>query len=75
MIGGSTPDFDYVCNEAAKGVSAVALKTGVPTVFGILTVDTIEQAIERAGTKPQATRAGEQAAAIEMANLTRALKN
>ena len=51
VIRGSTPHFDYVCNEAAKGVSAVALKTGVPTVFGVLTVDTIEQAIERAGTK------------------------
>ncbi|WP_128894482.1 6,7-dimethyl-8-ribityllumazine synthase [Longirhabdus pacifica] len=70
VIRGSTPHFDYVCNEAAKGVSAIALKTGVPTVFGVLTVDTIEQAIERAGTK--AGNKGWEAAvtAIEMANLS-----
>ncbi|MFD2611962.1 6,7-dimethyl-8-ribityllumazine synthase [Paenibacillus gansuensis] len=74
VIRGSTPHFDYVCNEAAKGVSAVALKTGVPTIFGVLTVDSIEQAIERAGTK--AGNKGWEAAttAIEMANLTKALK-
>ncbi|MBW7458274.1 6,7-dimethyl-8-ribityllumazine synthase [Paenibacillus sepulcri] len=74
VIRGSTPHFDYVCNEAAKGVSAVALKTGVPTIFGVLTVDTIEQAIERAGTK--AGNKGWEAAvtAIEMANLTRQLQ-
>ncbi len=51
IIRGSTPHFDYVCNEAAKGVASVGRETGVPTVFGILTTDTIEQAIERAGTK------------------------
>jgi len=69
VIRGSTPHFDYVCNEAAKGVSRVALDTGVPTIFGVLTVDTIEQAIERAGTK--AGNKGWEAAvtAIEMANL------
>ncbi|QHW30233.1 6,7-dimethyl-8-ribityllumazine synthase [Paenibacillus rhizovicinus] len=74
VIRGSTPHFDYVCNEAAKGVSAVALKTGVPTVFGVLTVDSIEQAIERAGTK--AGNKGWEAAvtAIEMANLTKVLQ-
>jgi len=74
VIRGSTPHFDYVCNEAAKGVSAVALKTGVPTIFGVLTVDSIEQAIERAGTK--AGNKGYEAAvtAIEMANLTKALQ-
>jgi len=71
VIRGSTPHFDYVCNEAAKGVSRVALDTGVPTVFGVLTVDTIEQAIERAGTK--AGNKGWEAAvtAIEMANLNK----
>ncbi|MFD2116009.1 6,7-dimethyl-8-ribityllumazine synthase [Paenibacillus yanchengensis] len=71
VIRGSTPHFDYVCNEAAKGVAAVGLKTGVPTIFGVLTVDTIEQAIERAGTK--AGNKGYEAAvgAIEMANLTK----
>lgn len=74
VIRGSTPHFDFVCNEAAKGVSAVALKTGVPTIFGVLTVDSIEQAIERAGTK--AGNKGYEAAvsAIEMANLTKAFK-
>jgi len=74
VIRGATPHFDYVCNEAAKGVAAVGLKTGVPTVFGVLTVDSIEQAIERAGTK--AGNKGYEAAvtAIEMANLTKALQ-
>lgn len=51
VIRGSTPHFDYICNEASKGVASVARETGVPTMFGILTTDTIEQAIERAGTK------------------------
>lgn len=75
VIRGSTPHFDYVCNEAAKGVNAVALKTGVPAIFGVLTVDSIEQAIERAGTK--AGNKGYEAAvtAIEMANLTKALQS
>jgi len=74
VIRGSTPHFDFVCNEAAKGVSAVALKTGVPSIFGVITVDSIEQAIERAGTK--AGNKGYEAAvsAIEMANLTKALQ-
>ncbi|MFD2168845.1 6,7-dimethyl-8-ribityllumazine synthase [Tumebacillus lipolyticus] len=71
VIRGSTPHFDYVCNEAAKGVAKVGLDTGTPTVFGVLTVDSIEQAIERAGTK--AGNKGWEAAvtAIEMANLTK----
>jgi len=75
VIRGSTPHFDYVCNEAAKGVSAVALKTGVPTIFGVLTVDTIEQAIERAGTKAGNKGWEAAATAIEMANLTKQLSN
>ena len=72
VIRGSTPHFDYVSNEVTKGVAHVGLQTGVPTVFGVLTTDTIEQAIERAGTK--AGNKGFDAAmtAIEMANL---LKN
>jgi 6,7-dimethyl-8-ribityllumazine synthase len=71
VIRGSTPHFDYVCSEVSKGVSAINLKTGVPTIFGVLTTDSIEQAIERAGTK--AGNKGWEAAttAIEMANLTR----
>jgi 6,7-dimethyl-8-ribityllumazine synthase len=71
VIRGSTPHFDYVCNEAAKGVAQASMTTGVPVIFGVLTVDSIEQAIERAGTK--AGNKGWEAAvsAIEMANLTR----
>jgi 6,7-dimethyl-8-ribityllumazine synthase len=71
VIRGSTPHFDYVCNEAAKGVSATSLKTGIPVIFGVLTTDSIEQAIERAGTK--AGNKGWEAAvtAIEMANLSK----
>jgi 6,7-dimethyl-8-ribityllumazine synthase len=71
VIRGSTSHYDYVCNEVAKGVSAIALKTGVPTIFGVLTTDSIEQAVERAGTK--AGNKGWEAAisAIEMANLTK----
>ncbi|SEB65888.1 6,7-dimethyl-8-ribityllumazine synthase [Paenibacillus sp. GP183] len=71
VIRGSTPHFDYVCNEVAKGVSAISLKTGIPTIFGVLTTDSIEQAVERAGTK--AGNKGWEAAssAIEMANLSK----
>lgn len=73
VIRGSTPHFDFVCNEAAKGVAAIALKTGVPTIFGVLTVDSIEQAIERAGTKAGNKGYEAAASAIEMANLTKLL--
>jgi 6,7-dimethyl-8-ribityllumazine synthase len=75
VIRGSTPHFDYVANEVSKGVAAIALKTGVPVIFGVLTTDTIEQAVERAGTK--AGNKGWEAAvtAIEMANLTRAINS
>lgn len=74
VIRGSTPHFDYVCSEVSKGVAAVSLKTGVPTVFGVLTTDSIEQAVERAGTK--AGNKGWEAAttAIEMANLVSQFK-
>jgi 6,7-dimethyl-8-ribityllumazine synthase len=71
VIRGSTPHFDYVCNEAAKGVSATALNTGIPVIFGVLTTDTIEQAIERAGTKAGNKGWEAAAAAIEMANLVK----
>lgn len=69
VIKGSTPHFDYVSNEVAKGVAQVSLASGVPVIFGVLTTDNIEQAIERAGTK--AGNKGSDAAktAIEMANL------
>lgn len=73
VIRGATPHFEYVAGEAAKGVAAAALKTGVPVIFGVLTTDTIEQALERAGTK--AGNKGWEAAvtAIEMADLIRRL--
>jgi 6,7-dimethyl-8-ribityllumazine synthase len=74
VIRGSTPHFDYVCNETAKGVASTALNTGVPVIFGVLTTDSIEQAIERAGTK--AGNKGWEAAvsAIEMANIYRVIE-
>ncbi|MFG1482339.1 6,7-dimethyl-8-ribityllumazine synthase [Halobacteriovorax sp. HFRX-2_2] len=73
VIRGSTPHFDFVSNEVAKGISKVSLETGVPVTFGVLTVDTIEQAIERAGTK--AGNKGWEAAmsAIEMATLLKSI--
>lgn len=75
VIRGSTPHFDYVCNEAAKGIAAVAMKTGVPTIFGVLTTDSIEQAVERAGTKAGNKGWDAATSAIEMANLTRSLSS
>jgi len=74
VIRGSTPHFDYVCSEVAKGIASISLSTDTPTIFGVLTTDTIDQAIERAGSK--AGNKGWEAAtsAIEMANLARALK-
>ncbi len=74
VIRGATPHFNYVSNEVAKGVAQVSLKTNKPVIFGVITADTIEQAIERAGTK--AGNKGWDAAlsAIEMANLMRTIK-
>ncbi|MBI5090860.1 MAG: 6,7-dimethyl-8-ribityllumazine synthase [Candidatus Hydrogenedentes bacterium] len=69
VIRGGTPHFEYVASEAAKGVGQVSLQTGVPVIFGILTTDTIEQAIERAGTKAGNKGFEAATAAIEMANL------
>jgi 6,7-dimethyl-8-ribityllumazine synthase len=69
VIRGSTAHFDFVCNEVSKGVARVGLDTGVPTIFGVLTVDTIEQAIERAGTKAGNKGWEAATAAIEMGNL------
>jgi 6,7-dimethyl-8-ribityllumazine synthase len=71
VIRGSTPHFDYVCNETAKGVASIGLSTGVPSIFGVLTTDTIEQAIERAGTKAGNKGWEAATAAIEMANLSK----
>ena len=64
--------FDYVCNEAAKGIASLSLSSGKPVIFGILTTDSIEQAIERAGTKAGNKGWESATAAIEMANLSRA---
>lgn len=69
VIRGATPHFDYVAAEAAKGVAQAAHDSGVPVIFGILTTDTIEQAIERAGTKSGNKGFDAAVAAIEMANL------
>ncbi|WP_088102301.1 6,7-dimethyl-8-ribityllumazine synthase [Halalkalibacter urbisdiaboli] len=71
VIRGSTPHFDYVCNEVAKGVGSLSLSSGKPVIFGVLTTDTIEQAVERAGTKAGNKGWDAATAAIEMANLSR----
>ena len=73
VIRGSTPHFDYVAAEAAKGAAQVGMATGVPTIFGVITADNLEQAIERAGTKAGNKGADAAMSAIEMANLMDAL--
>ncbi|MDA7027761.1 6,7-dimethyl-8-ribityllumazine synthase [Bacillus sp. CLL-7-23] len=73
VIRGATSHYDYVCNEAAKGIAQSSMLTGIPVIFGIVTTETIEQAIERAGTKAGNKGAEAAVAAIEMANLTRTL--
>ena len=75
VIRGSTSHYDYVCSETAKGISHVALKTKVPTIFGVVTTDTIEQAIERAGTKAGNKGWDAAMAAIEMGNLLKKLQS
>lgn len=72
VIRGSTPHFDYVCAEVSKGIAAVGLDFEVPVIFGVLTTDTIEQAIERAGTKSGNKGWSAAISAIEMANLMEA---
>ena len=74
VIRGSTSHYDYVCNEVSKGIASVSLQTGVPVMFGIVTTENIEQAIERAGTK--AGNKGYDCAlgAIEMINLIKAME-
>ena len=69
VIRGSTTHYDYVCNEVSKGVAQVGLHTGVPTIFGVVTTENIEQAIERAGTKAGNKGADAAMAAMEMASL------
>ena len=73
VIRGSTDHYNYVCNEVSKGIAAASLQTNVPVMFGILTTDNIEQAIERAGTKAGNKGADCAVGAIEMVNLGRVM--
>lgn len=71
VIRGATSHYDYVCNEAAKGIAKVALDTNVPVIFGVVTTENIEQAVERAGTKAGNKGYDSAVSAIEMANLNK----
>ena len=73
VIRGETPHFDWVAGEAARGISSVALETGVPVLFGLVTVNTVEQARDRAGGRLGNRGSDAAEAAIEMAHVTRAL--
>ena len=73
VIRGATTHYDYVCNEVSKGVAQVSLQTGVPTIFGVVTTENIQQAVERAGTKAGNKGSDAAVSAIEMANLLRNL--
>lgn len=74
LIRGATPHFDFIASEVAKGVAQVSLSTGVPVIFGVITADTIEQAIERAGTKDGNKGKDAALSAIEMASLLDQIK-
>ncbi len=71
VIRGATPHFDYVCSETAKGVASAGMQSGIPVIFGVLTTDSIEQSIERAGTKAGNKGWDAAVSAIEMANLNK----
>lgn len=73
VIRGSTPHFDYIASEVAKGIAQVNLETGIPVSFGVLTTENIEQAVERAGTKEGNKGFDAATGAIEMANLIKGL--
>ena len=75
VIRGATTHYDYVCNEVSKGVAQVGLQSGVPTIFGIVTTENIQQAIERAGTKSGNKGFDAAVSAMEMANLLKNLDN
>lgn len=75
VIKGATSHYDFVCAEVSKGVAQVGLESGVPTLFGVLTTDTIEQAIERAGTKAGNKGYDTACSAIEMINLIKEMKD
>jgi 6,7-dimethyl-8-ribityllumazine synthase len=74
VIRGDTPHFDYVAGEAAKGIAAAAVETGIPMAFGVLTTNTVEQAVDRAGAKSGNKGFDAAMTAIEMANLLRKLR-
>jgi 6,7-dimethyl-8-ribityllumazine synthase len=73
VVRGGTPHFDYIASEVTKGVAQVGLETGVPIIYGMITADTLEQAIERAGTKMGNAGFNAATSAIEMANLMQSL--
>lgn len=73
IIRGDTPHFEYIAAEVTKGIATVSLETGVPVLYGVITADTLEQAIERAGTKERNKGFETALAALEMANLMKAL--
>ena len=73
VIRGATSHYDYVCSEVSKGIALVNMETGVPTGFGVLTTENIEQAVERAGTKAGNKGSDTALSMIEMVNLTRSL--
>jgi 6,7-dimethyl-8-ribityllumazine synthase len=75
VIRGATPHFDFIAGEAAKGIAQVGLQSGVPVTFGVITSDTVEQAIERAGSKAGNKGVEAALAAIEMANLLREIES
>ena len=74
VIRGGTPHFDYIAAEVSKGIANVGLQTGVPVIFGVITTDTLEQAIERSGTKSGNKGFDAAVSAIEMANLVKTIK-
>ncbi len=74
IIRGDTPHFEYVAAEVAKGIASVSLQEGIPVIFGIITADTLEQAVERSGTKAGNKGADAAETAIEMANLVRQIE-
>ena len=75
VIRGSTSHYDYVCNEVTKGIATVSLKSGIPVMFGVLTTDNLEQAIERAGSKVGNKGFDAAVGAIEMVNVIREFNN
>lgn len=75
VIRGSTTHYDYVCNEVSKGIAQVGLQSGVPTIFGVVTTENIQQAIERSGTKAGNKGVDAAVSAMEMANLLKTLND